>query len=404
MFAFELKGLYEGKTDSIPLGALAARLGITTDKLADYFEGKDQPSPVELALLLLSIDPATEASDVVVWQTALDFLRALVSRQPLDKKPAQILARLVRVLIDDAELSGALKLDLGELPTRSSMERKLRKASLSARQITPWVLALELARNHDLEDAGRRRVRFSERPLTLRSRASMRAADLSDLEPYVLEMPPENYVFDDLLQKMLDYDHEARKIYAQQDSDSRYSPLTVYLSDERSQPAVEAAVEEWLEAQGREIKLRSKPVLGSFWRMFLTRAKEEVEDHLDEGVALAGRAAGLYGFDTRQAEVNQMEADAFAKVMEALAGTESAIIHHGTMLVVKHAGVVVRRELSQLEVEALRRNPILTTQPDRILSELQDAVDGMAITRAGFQPDMGIEGEPPQAHWIANTD
>jgi hypothetical protein len=149
------------------------------------------------------------------------------------------------------------------------------------------------------------------------------------------------------------------------------TPVTIYLSDEANHEAVESVIKEWLEAQGLEIIYRGKPVIGSFWRPLLARMKKEGEEHLEDGVNIVGRAAGLYGLDTRQADVNQKEAEAFAKVMEALAGIESAVIHHGTLLVVKHAGTVVRRELSQLEVEALRQRPVLTARPDTILSELQ---------------------------------
>ncbi|WP_433237326.1 hypothetical protein ACQPYK_28655 [Streptosporangium sp. CA-135522] len=115
---------------------------------------------------------------------------------------------------------------------------------------------------------------------------------------------------------------------------------------------------------------------GSLWRALVTGVKKRVDSGaIDAGFDLAGRASGLYGFDTRQAEVDKAQAEAFATVMQALQGVESAVIHHGTLLVVKYGPNVVRRELSQLEVAHLRRNPILTSSPATILTELQRLTD-----------------------------
>ncbi|MER5421050.1 hypothetical protein [Streptosporangium roseum] len=155
------------------------------------------------------------------------------------------------------------------------------------------------------------------------------------------------------------------------------TPLTIYVSgDDAAAAALERAVAQWLTAQDRQIVYRGDAVYGSLWRALVTGVKKRVDSTaIDAGFDLAGRASGLYGFDTRQAEVDKAQAEAFATVMQALQGVESAVIHHGTLLVVKHGPNVVRRELSQLEVAHLRRNPILTSSPATILAELQRLSD-----------------------------
>ncbi|MFI6599151.1 hypothetical protein ACIBHX_23075 [Nonomuraea sp. NPDC050536] len=154
--------------------------------------------------------------------------------------------------------------------------------------------------------------------------------------------------------------------------------MTIYLDDpdaERIADAkreVERAVRAWLEVQGMEIIHEARPISGSWWKTLVARVKNPTEEDVRNGTKLAGRAASLYGLDTRQAEVDKVQAEAFAAVMKALEGVDSAVIHSGTLLVVKYGTSVIRREPSQLDVENLRRHPILTTRPETIVQELQD--------------------------------
>ncbi|MER5321533.1 hypothetical protein [Streptosporangium roseum] len=176
------------------------------------------------------------------------------------------------------------------------------------------------------------------------------------------------------------------------------TPLTIYVSgDDAAAAALERAVAQWLTAQDRQIVYRGDAVYGSLWRALVTGVKKRVDSTaIDAGFDLAGRASGLYGFDTRQAEVDKAQAEAFATVMQALQGVESAVIHHGTLLVVKHGPNVVRRELSQLEVAHLRRNPILTSSPATILAELQRLSDqseeGPSAALSAVQIRSALEG------------
>jgi transcriptional regulator with XRE-family HTH domain len=156
-------------------------------------------------------------------------------------------------------------------------------------------------------------------------------------------------------------------------------PVTIYLSDQDARAVVERAVVAWLATQDMEIVYEGHPVVMSWWKAMVARLKTKAEDNLDDGLALIGRTASLYAVDVRQAEVDKMQAEAFATVMAALEKVESAVIHSGTLLVVKHGGNVVRRELSQLDVETLRRYPILTTRPASILKELQAHSEQAAI-------------------------
>ncbi|MGW2220133.1 hypothetical protein ACWCSD_34535, partial [Nonomuraea sp. NPDC001684] len=279
--------------------------------------------------------------------------------------------RILRLLSEDsrsrhlAPLFGFDQLkDAPWLPSRAALEAFLIKLYRDELRRAPWLMAYDFARELLPEGAHRDDVAVASESTDVVQTRLGRAR--RNLLPF---FPPSD--------EGSRYRSEVRLRELNRRLDEQ--PLTIFIDDETQQEAVQSAVAEWLTAQGLEISWEGDPIIGSFWRTFLTRFRKGAEDHLDEGMALAGRAVGLYGLDTRQAEVNQKEAEAFAKVMEALATVDSAIIHHGTLLVVKHAGTVVRRELSQLEVEALRKNPVLTARPDIILQELQRHTEELAI-------------------------
>ncbi|MEU6783883.1 hypothetical protein ABZ912_32205 [Nonomuraea angiospora] len=369
-FAFELSKVWEEAP--APYERLADRLEIPQQRVEDFFDGSATPSPVELALLLYALHPYVTIPEIAAWQTCLKFAQALATATRYDGDPIKEFLQILRPLEEeDARkrppvLSGFTRLphEWSGLPTHALLSRFLSTVFTEEWRRAPWMRAHSFARELQAADAREREV--DDPGNTARSWAT----ELGSFQPGMRAAQSE-----------IAYSDEAMKQQqAAQQLPPSTTPLTIFISDERKHATVESAVSEWLDVQGREIAYEGTPILGSWWKTLLTRLKKEAEDHLDDGISLTGRVAGLYGLDTRQAEVNQKEAEAFAKVMEALADVDSAIIHHGTLLVVKHAGTVVRRELSQLEVEALRRNPILTTRPDIILTELQRHTQELATT------------------------
>ncbi|MFI6901437.1 hypothetical protein ACIBKY_09255 [Nonomuraea sp. NPDC050394] len=385
--AVELAGV--SGEEATPLTSLAGRLETSQSRVEEIFTGQAPPNPVELTLVLVTLDPLITGAEIAAWQTCLQFAGALMSPTGYRGDPVKEVLRILHPLEDLANARGAgpsrrevslLRPDAG-LPDLPDLELYLRRTLEPGRRRAPWRMAYGFARQllrttgGPVED-GVPALRESwvdprspipsppddEPPVPSRYHRSAHAVVAAD----------EVRMRFNIAQQAALRDHAAEE-------EPQAHVLTIFLSHEHRQEHVESAVTEWLTAQGAEVVYEGIPIIGSLWKTFLTRAKKDAGDHLDDGMTLAARAAGLYGLDTRQAEVNVQEAEAFAKVMEAIADMDSAIIHHGTLLVVKYSGSVVRRELSQLEVEALRRNPALTARPDIILTELQRHAESPAV-------------------------
>ncbi|MFI6393324.1 hypothetical protein [Nonomuraea sp. NPDC050540] len=375
-FALEL-GRVSGEK-AAPLKSLAGRLETSESRVHEIFTGQAPPDPAELTVLLVTLDPLITGAEIAAWQTCLRFVGALMSPTGYRGDPVKEVLRILHPLEDLASGRGVghtlLRPEAG-LPDLPDLELFLRRRFEPGWRRAPWRMAHDFARQL-LRVAGEDGV-----PAPPDSWVDPR----SPFSPPAQHEPPLPSGYSRTVHAVVTANEERMRFnIAQQaalrDRSAEEEPqaqvLTIFLSHEHQQEYVESAVTEWLAAQGAEVIYEGIPIIGSLWKTFLTRAKK---DHLDDGMAIAARAAGLYGLDTRQAEVNVQEAEAFAKVMEAIADMDSAIIHHGTLLVVKYGGSVVRRELSQLEVEALRRNPALTARPDTILTELQRHAELLAV-------------------------
>ncbi|TXK34903.1 hypothetical protein [Nonomuraea sp. C10] len=376
LFALRLQDVRDAG-NPLPRKELAAALEMAPAAVDDLFEGAQLPNDVVLTVLLHTIYPAITVAEIAAWLTALDFARSLSFPTVSAVSPVRGFNRILRLLEKEIPsppppFHHRHRLQVGEdMPSRDELEALLRAAYRADWRRAPWHMAYDFA--HDLLQAQQDDSDGSPKTEMTQSFHIIGLAEGASL--LVGSSQTDKTSVTPLIVRAMAYEQRLNSAQLRRDiaghSLPMAMPVTIYLSDEANHEAVESAIYEWLEAQGLEVIYSGEAVIGSFWRPLLARIKREGEEHLEDGASIVGRAAGLYGLDTRQADVNQKEAEAFAKVMEALEGIESAVIHHGTLLVVKHAGTVVRRELSQLEVEALRRRPVLTARPDTILSELQ---------------------------------
>ncbi|MEU1723861.1 hypothetical protein [Nonomuraea sp. NPDC005692] len=395
LFALRLQNVRDAGSP-LPREELAAALEMAPAAVDDLFEGAQLPNDVVLTVLLRTIYPAITVAEVAAWLAALDFARSLSSPTLSAVSPVRGFNRILRLLEKEVPsppppFHHRHRLQVGEdMPSRDELVALLRAAYRADWRRAPWLMAYDFARDllqaqqDDSDGSPETRKTRPRRIEGLAEDAGMLVGPSETGKTSITPMIVKAITFEQRL-------NSAQLLRGiEEHSLPMVTPVTIYLSDEANHEAVESAIQEWLEAQGLEIVYSGEPVIGSFWRPLLARMKKEGEEHLEDGVSIVGRAAGLYGLDTRQADVNQKEAEAFAKVMEALAGIESAVIHHGTLLVVKHAGTVVRRELSQLEVEALRRRPVLTARPDTILSELQRLTE--ENEERPFSPHAALDG------------
>ncbi|MEV1167372.1 helix-turn-helix transcriptional regulator [Nonomuraea sp. NPDC049784] len=344
-----------------PLSELSRSTGISTTRLDKILTGFAIPTRDELRELLskLNVPPGYNNLAYRGWELARHLAeyssRSLVIRDTVEAMFVGTLVHARNEILESAESSPAR--DISDIRELTEL---LEEIGGDGESIRPWLIARDIADSIMTADSTVRRAhRFGRRNL-------VEVASLSRREH------PFAYNF------VIDYEGRTRNAVLDEPGTG---PVTIYLNDSdpnrelAASRDVERAVRAWLKTQGAEIIYEGNPVVGSWWKALVARVKNPTEEDVNNGVKFAARTASLYGIDTRQAEVDKMQAEAFAAVMQALENVESAVIHSGTLLVVKHAGQVVRRELSQLDVENLRRHPILTTRPSSILQELQELAE-----------------------------
>jgi len=76
-----------------------------------------------------------------------------------------------------------------------------------------------------------------------------------------------------------------------------------------------------------------------------------------------------------QAAVDDLEAQATARLLGALAEYESGVLQAGSILVIKTTGGVVSRNLSPSELLALERDPSVLQHPETVLRVLSERTE-----------------------------
>jgi hypothetical protein len=146
----------------------------------------------------------------------------------------------------------------------------------------------------------------------------------------------------------------------------RTVPASVYIDVDIDHFEVERAFIGLLTAFDLEIAETFPPIRGSWFRAFTARAK---------------KAATAPEFTSRLAKIERAlesaQGDAVAKLITALGSAPNAIIQIGSVLLIKVDGVPVVRNLTQVELTHLERNPALFRDPAAALHELQQ-VNGPA--------------------------
>jgi hypothetical protein len=153
--------------------------------------------------------------------------------------------------------------------------------------------------------------------------------------------------------------------------DADTMPVTVYLADEHNHDQVEAAVEALLAAAGLLIDARDDPVIGSWFRRMVARAKDGARSPAGQDVALSA----AHALDPRlvlaqDAEVTARLLKNLAPVLGALQPTRDAVIRTGALLVVKVEWVVSVFQLTAAQQARLDHRPQLARSPYEIIAAL----------------------------------
>lgn len=164
-------------------------------------------------------------------------------------------------------------------------------------------------------------------------------------------------------------------------------PISVYLAGGREHSQVESALHNLLSAFDIEVAEEQDPEISSWYRRILGRAKE-TSPSLEEVVEKAVRAIEMNTLLLPQAGVDAAQGDALAKLITALGHEDNAVIQIGSMLLVKTGGVLAARNLTQMELAYLEKNPILIKDPHKVMQQLQDICGPL-------HPDSGLS--PPCA-------
>jgi hypothetical protein len=158
----------------------------------------------------------------------------------------------------------------------------------------------------------------------------------------------------------------------------RTVPASVYIDVDIDHFEVERAFIGLLTAFDLEIAETFPPIRGSWFRAFTARAKKAATaPEFTSRLAKIERALELQTIHRVQAEVDSAQGAAVAKLITALGSAPNAIIQVGSVLLIKVDGVPVVRNLTQVELTHLERNPALFRDPAAALHELQQ-VNGPA--------------------------
>jgi uncharacterized protein YjbI with pentapeptide repeats len=155
------------------------------------------------------------------------------------------------------------------------------------------------------------------------------------------------------------------------------TPVNVWLGIGNNHEAVEAALSVFLEEVGLEITVRGEPEIGSWFRSSIARLRRDL-GHLSPAqvAAEAERKLRIEVFDKQQAAIDNQKATGAAALITSLQSESEACIQMGSILLLKSNNRVVCRNLSQLEMAWLDRNPTLLRDPISILEKLEELAQG----------------------------
>jgi len=152
----------------------------------------------------------------------------------------------------------------------------------------------------------------------------------------------------------------------------RSLPVAIYLEHDEGREATRTALLGVLAAFDIEVTQAWPEIRGSSFRSFLARTRRRMTSpEFRAHMAKLERALELQVVHKAQAEVDAAQGKAVAELITSLASTSNAMIQAGSLLVIKIEGEIIVRNLTQVELLHLERNPVLLRAPTAALHELQ---------------------------------
>ncbi|MCK2239195.1 MULTISPECIES: ATP-binding protein [unclassified Crossiella] len=179
-------------------------------------------------------------------------------------------------------------------------------------------------------------------------------------------------------------DFEGARLNWNRAQDLRRGPVTevtVYTSDNVGEPLRDAVVE-LLQVAGFAVVGKDTPIRGSWFQRLRVRGDDQAVDKLGELAGKLERAAELKYIATPRSENDEREANAIAKLAEAMKDVDEVVIRTSSVLFVKTAGCVMSIVLSEEQIRCLDRNPQLMQAPAKVLDALAELVRGEPVPLA----------------------
>lgn len=177
----------------------------------------------------------------------------------------------------------------------------------------------------------------------------------------------------------------------------RFVPVRAYIDEtpEGAISAISAALSDVLNAYGFSVADEFPEIKGSWFKKWFAKSKEVLsQPEVLERLEKIERAVEIKAIDRPQADVDQKQAGAIAKLIKALEKVPNAAVQAGSVLVVKlttaKGPIIQARTLSQEEMVELENNQLLLQDPSEVLGKLTAACNS---TRKGPPPKaIGAEG------------
>ncbi len=161
---------------------------------------------------------------------------------------------------------------------------------------------------------------------------------------------------------------------------TRYIPVRAYIDDtpEGAINAISEAISDVLKAFGFTVADEFPEIKGSWFKKWFAKSKDVLsQPEVMERLEKIERAVVLKAIDRPQADVDEKQASAIAKLINSLDKVPNAAVQAGSVLVVKltinNSPVIQARTLSQEEMIELENNQLLLQNPAEVLGKLSAA-------------------------------
>jgi hypothetical protein len=164
---------------------------------------------------------------------------------------------------------------------------------------------------------------------------------------------------------------------------------SVYISADDPGPILDALAELG-EVYGFTALHLGEPEIGSWFQRLGLAFRPGAREKLADLAAKAERAAELHAILQVRSQNDEREANAVGRLIEALGGTETAVIQISSIIVVKVDGVIVSKVLTEEQVKHLSHNPDLLKDPRAVLDALKQEIP---LYADGSRPRLGTATE-----------